>query len=60
MCFYPMSFASIWGGYNCYKLMSEDLGLPKPWVDKGRVPESVETAYKHCGAFRAKYQFSYS
>lgn len=59
MCFYPMSFASIWGGYNCYKLMSEDLGLPKPWEDKGRVPERVETAYKHCDAFRAKYQFSY-
>ncbi|MBI2304607.1 MAG: NAD(P)/FAD-dependent oxidoreductase [Chloroflexi bacterium] len=25
-----------WPGYTCYKAIADDLGLAKPWVDKGR------------------------
>jgi len=32
----PSLGGSAWQGYNCYKVISEDLGLLQPWKDKGR------------------------
>ena len=33
---HPMLGGSGWQGYNCYKVIAEDLGLPKPWEKEGR------------------------
>lgn len=33
---HPAGFAGMSQGYNCYKIMADDLDLPKPWQDKGR------------------------
>jgi len=33
---YPMLAGAGWQGYNCYKVISDDLGLPQPWKEKGR------------------------
>ena len=32
----PSLGGSGWQGYNCYKVIAEDLGLQKPWEEKGR------------------------
>ena len=32
----PMLGGHGWQGYNCYKIIAEDLGLQKPWVQKDR------------------------
>ena len=32
----PSLGGSAWQGYNCYKIIAEDLGLQKPWVQKDR------------------------
>ena len=32
----PMLGGMAWSGYNCYKVIAEDLGLQKPWEEKGR------------------------
>jgi hypothetical protein len=45
-------YASAWGGYCIYKLMAEDLGLGKPWEERGRITEKVETCYKYLEEFR--------
>ena len=56
MCFHPSWGADVWPGYDVYKIMTEDIDLPRPWVDKGRIPERVEDAYKHIDRFEAKHQ----
>ena len=33
---HPWGCAHSAQGYNCYKVMSEDLGLAKPWKKEGR------------------------
>ncbi|MFH1775764.1 MAG: hypothetical protein ABH839_03850 [Chloroflexota bacterium] len=33
---HPAANGWAWQGYNAYKVMAEDLGLPKPWEEKGR------------------------
>jgi|GEM_PF-578002 len=45
-------WAGVWNGYSLYKVMAEELGLPKPWEDKGRVPETVDCCYRHLDRFR--------
>ncbi len=45
-------WAGVWNGYTLYKVMAEDLGLPKPWEEKGRVPEKYQTPYKYFERFR--------
>lgn len=52
MCFQQGGWAGAWNGYSLYKIMAEDLGLAKPWEDKGRVPETVDVCYKHLDRFR--------
>ena len=32
----PMLGGNAFQGYNCYKVIAEDLNLPKPWEEKGR------------------------
>lgn len=32
----PFGNASCWQGYNCYKVIAQDLGLEKPWEKQGR------------------------
>jgi len=32
----PYGNASCWQGYNCYKVIAQDLGLEKPWEKDGR------------------------
>ncbi|MDO8785748.1 MAG: NAD(P)/FAD-dependent oxidoreductase, partial [Syntrophales bacterium] len=51
-CFQQGAWAGVWNGYSLYKIMAEDLGLPKPWEDKGRVPETVDLCYKYLDRFR--------
>ena len=36
VAWHPAIGGSAWQGYNCYKIISEDLDLPKPWKEKGR------------------------
>ena len=52
MCFQQGGWAGVWNGYSIYKIMAEELGLAKPWEDKGRVPERYETPYKYLERFR--------
>ncbi len=33
---HPMGYAGTSHGYTCYKVIAEDLGLRKPWLEKGR------------------------
>jgi len=33
---HPLAGAYTWQGYNAYKVLAEDLGLRKPWEEKGR------------------------
>lgn len=32
----PYGNASCWQGYNCYKVIAQDLGLERPWEKEGR------------------------
>jgi phytoene dehydrogenase-like protein len=32
----PFAGAHSWQGYNCYKIITEDFGLRKPWEEQGR------------------------
>ena len=52
MCFQQGGWAGAWNGYSLYKVMAEDLDLPKPWEDKGRAPETVDVCYKYLDRFR--------
>jgi len=51
-CFQQGAWAGVWNGYSLYKIMAEDLVLPKPWEDRGRVPETVDLCYKYLDRFR--------
>ena len=33
---HPVGSAGCWNGYNCYKIIAQDLGLEKPWEKGGR------------------------
>ena len=33
---HPFACAFSWQGYNIYKVIAEDMGLRKPWEEKGR------------------------
>jgi beta-carotene ketolase (CrtO type) len=44
-CWHLGSNASVDGAYNCYKIMATDLGLGKPWEEKGKEdPDSLVEA----------------
>lgn len=32
---HPWAAATCWQGYNCYKVIAEDFGLRKPWLETG-------------------------
>ena len=33
---HPYGGAGCWQGYTCYKIITEDFGLRKPWDEQGR------------------------
>jgi len=46
--------ASVGGGYRCYKIIAEDLGLAKPWLEPGK--EEPDSLYEIMKAQEKKLQ----